>query len=165
MNTNKANGNDSSNHSQNHSLKNDCGNHSLNLVGGGLEPGLDSTLRNFRASVHAWSEAELSRPRTIQVVHRHSWRFAAAWALGCVLAVGSLSAGLFQHHRNQMLAITAQQRQMHQEQLQTSQVAAVNEQAGQGDESLMAGVDSDVSRPVPSAMEPLAQLMDEGADQ
>lgn len=154
MNTNKANGNDSSNHSLNHSL---------NLVGGGLEPGLDNALRNFRASVHAWSEAELSRPRIVPAVHRHSWRFAAAWALGCLLAAGSLSAGLYQHHRNQMLAIAAQQRQMHQEQFQTRQVAA-SEQAGQADEGLMAAVDSDVSRPVPSAMEPLAQLMDESGD-
>ncbi len=37
---------------------------------------------------------------------------------------------------------------------------------GQGtDEKLMAAVDQDVSQQVPSAMEPLAQLMEEGASQ
>ncbi len=30
--------------------------------------------------------------------HRRAWRSATAWALGCVLAAGTLSAGLYEHH-------------------------------------------------------------------
>jgi hypothetical protein len=134
----------------------------------GAEAGLEHVLRNFRSSVHAWSEAELSRPRVIALAaHRHTWRFAATWALGCLLAAGSLSAGLYQHHRNQLLAGMTHQpqiQQVQQEQLQARQ-PIVSGQAGQSDENLMAVVDNDVSRPVPSAMEPLAQLMDEGGNQ
>ncbi len=130
-----------------------------------FEADLAQALRNFRASVHAWSNAELSRPRAIALAaHRHSWRFAAGWALGCLLAAGSLSAGLYQHHRNQTLVRMAYERQIEQQQFHARQ-SAVSAQAGQGDASLMAAVDSDVSRPVPSAMEPLAQLMDESPDQ
>jgi hypothetical protein len=132
------------------------------------EAGLENVLRNFRTSVHAWSEAELSRPRVIALpAHRHSWRFAAAWALGCLIAAGTLSAGLYQYHRSQSLTSMVhrpQVQQIEQEQPQVPQPIA-SEHAGQGDEGLMAVVDSDVSRPVPTAMEPLAQLMDDGGDQ
>ncbi len=128
------------------------------------EADLEHALCNFRASVHAWSEAELSRPRLLPAAHRHSWRFAAAWALGCLIAAGSLTAGLYQHRRSQLAAGSPRLPQMRQQQIQPRAPIA-GEQAAQGDEGLMAKVDSDVSRPVPSAMEPLAQLMDESADQ
>ena len=53
---------------------------------------LAEALRNFKASVDAWSEAAYSRPRTVAATKRHSWRLAAGWALGCVLAFGCLAA-------------------------------------------------------------------------
>lgn len=127
------------------------------------ETGLEQVLCDFRSSVHAWSDAELSRPRIASVTHRHTWRFAATWTLGCMVAVSSLTAGLYQHYRSQLVASNMQQPQI-QQQFQARQ-AALSKQAGQRDENLMAVVDSDVSRPVPSAMEPLAQLMDESPDQ
>jgi len=34
--------------------------------------------------------------------------------------------------------------------------------AGESDQDLLANVDSDISRAVPAAMEPLAQMMDSG---
>jgi hypothetical protein len=130
-----------------------------------MEAGLEHALRNFRANVHAWSEAELSRPRAISPAsHRHGWRFAAAWALGCLIAAGTLSAGLYQYHRSQLLTSMVHQPPIQQEQLQ-ARPSIVSAPAVQGDEGLMAAVDNDVSRPVPSAMEPLAQLMDEGGNQ
>ena len=43
---------------------------------------------------------------------------------------------------------------------QVSVAVAVKEEAGAQDENLLASVDKDVSREVPAAMEPLAQLMD-----
>ena len=120
------------------------------------EPGeLDETLRDFRLSVHAWSEAVYSRPRAA-VAPRQVWRLAAGWALGCVLIAGGASAGLWQHHQREMRSVAA--RVAEQERLAVQQR---NQQARQEDEDLLAKVDSDVSREVPAAMEPLAQIMAE----
>lgn len=117
---------------------------------------LEQALRDFRSSVHAWGEAEMSRPHHPErVVHLMSWRTAAGWALGCVLALGTVGGGLFeQHHRQQMAkaAVAEAARQ---------QARANEERASIRDEDLLAKVNSDVSRQIPSAMEPLAQLMDE----
>ena len=123
------------------------------------EPGelgeLDEALRDFRLSVHAWSEAVYSRPRAA-VAPRQVWRMAAGWALGCVLVVGGASAGVWQHHQREMRSVAA--RIAEQQRLAVQQR---NQQARQEDEDLLAKVDSDVSREVPAAMEPLAQLMAE----
>ncbi len=119
-----------------------------------LDPALDKVLRNFRASVHAWSEAESSKPHTVRVAHITSWRVAAGWALGCVLAAGSLTGGLYErHHRRELARIAASVEAARQQRV------AAEQRARAEDEDLLAKVDSDVSRQVPSAMEPLAQLM------
>jgi len=116
---------------------------------------LERALKNFRSSVHAWSEAAYSRPRTAASVVRHrSWRLAASCALGCVLAAGSVTGVVHErHHRQEMARVAAAARTAEHER----QVAA--ERVRVEDEDLLATVDSDVSREVPSAMEPLAQLM------
>jgi hypothetical protein len=122
---------------------------------GGSEPQdaeFAQALRDFRMSVHGWSEATLSRPRNIAVSRASTWRVASGWALGCALLVGGVSGGMFEHHRRAELArITAAQQAQ-----QERQLAA---QKAQEEEDLLARVDSDVSREVPNAMEPLAQLM------
>ena len=116
---------------------------------------LGQALEDFRLSVHAWSEAAYSRPRTVaQVVRRRSWRLAAGWALGCALIAGSLSGGFYEHHHRQELARVAAVRAAEQQKLAA-------EQRAREEEEELAKVDSDVSREVPSAMEPLVQLMDE----
>lgn len=129
------------------------------------EAGLEEVLKNFRQSVYAWSNAELARPRTVSLsAHQWSWRRASAWALGCVLAAGSLSAGMFAHYRQEIreqLARQAQQRQLAAEQ---AAAQARMEAAARDDASLMAAVDKDVSQEVPSAMEPLAQMMDDSSN-
>ncbi len=123
-----------------------------------MEKELEQALVNFRQSVHAWSEAAYIRPLPVAVAaRRHNWRPAAAWALGCVLAAGSVAGGLYdRHYRQQQAAMQAARQQ---------QLAVELLRAKQTDETLLAAVDSDVSRQVPSAMEPLAQLMDEYASQ
>lgn len=130
------------------------------------EAELEFALKNFRQSVHAWSDAEFARSRSVAFsAHRLSWRRASAWALGCVLAAGSLSAGFFVHHRQQVreqLAYLAAQRRAEQRQLAAQQAAAAQRDE---DAKLMAAVDKDVAQEVPSAMEPLAQLMDESSSQ
>ena len=58
---------------------------------------LEQALKHFKSSVDAWSyavstDAAGSRPRTAaKLAVRHSWRMAAGWALGCLLAAGSLT--------------------------------------------------------------------------
>ena len=61
--------------------------------GGLLDQPLDETLGqalvDFKLSVHAWSEAELGRPRMLaQGVRQRSWRLAASVALGLTLVAG-----------------------------------------------------------------------------
>ena len=147
------------------------------------EAELQQVLKNFRQSVHAWSDAEYGRPRSIATatVH-HTWRMATAWALGCVLAVGGLSAGLYESHHQKEAAKSNTVQQVPQQQAASpiesaaaparkaavveapvEQIAQVD--ASEPDANLLAAVDSDVSRQVPSAMEPLAQLMENNSAQ
>ena len=119
---------------------------------------LEQALSNFRASVFAWSDAEYGRPRmAVRPVRQRSWRLAAGWALGCVLMAGGVSGGVYERHYRQEQARIAAVREAERQRL-------VAEQRVREEDELLAKVDSDVSREVPSAMEPLAQLMaeDEG---
>ena len=118
---------------------------------------LEQVLKDFRMSVCAWSEAAYSRPRMVApVVRRRSWRLAAGWALGLTLAAGGVSGAVFERHQRQEMARAAQEQRLAQER----QRLALAEQARE-EEHLLAEVDRDVSREVPSAMESLAQLMAE----
>lgn len=112
---------------------------------------LEQTLKDFRSSVHAWSEATSSQPHVTVKVYRTSWRVAAGWALGCVLAVGSLSGSLYErHHHNEQAKIAAAAEAARQQKLEAEQRRQTED---------LAKIDGDVSREVPSAMEPLAQMM------
>lgn len=122
------------------------------------------------------------------------WRIATSWALGCVVVLSSLAGAVHVVvHRQQMARIAAQKAAeqraaVAQEPAQPAGVQPISAQsdkkipaatmrkvsAGQDsvqardsarDEDLLASVDSDVSRAVPAAMEPLAQLMDDNGTQ
>lgn len=116
---------------------------------------LEQALVNFRQSVHAWSEAEFNRPRAVRVAAHSIWRPLLAWAMGCVLAAGAAGGGVYDHHRRVVERQQAAARIAHQREL------AAQQKVKEADESLLANVDTDVSRSVPAAMEPLAQLMDD----
>jgi len=121
----------------------------------------EQALRNFRLSVHAWSEAELSRPRTTAMtVRRRNWRLATGVALGCVLVAGGVSGAVYERHQRQveLARIAAQREADHQRQLAL-------QKAREDEDQLLAKVNSDVSREVPDAMEPLAQLMGDDGSQ
>jgi uncharacterized protein HemX len=122
-----------------------------------LEKDLEQTLRDFRTNAHAWSEAVYTQPHMPVKIYKTSWKVAAGWALGCVLAAGSLAGGLYEHHRVQDQEKIAAARAAHEQKLAAQQ--------RQQSEDLLAKIDTDVSREVPSAMEPLAQLMAEDAEQ
>ena len=125
-----------------------------------VDADLGEALKNFRSNVHAWSEAEYGRARQVKTVHELSWRVAAGWALGCVLAAGSVTGILYERHHQLELQKTAAA-----EQAARQQKLEAEQRASKEDEDLLAKVDSDVSREVPSAMEPLAQLMSENEAQ
>jgi len=124
-----------------------------------MDPALKQTLRDFKASVRAWSEAAMNRPRTAHtVVVRRTWRLAAGAALASVLFAGAVSGSLYeQHHRQELARIAAVKEAEH-----LREVAAERAKA---EEELLADVDSDVSREIPSAMEPLASPMAEDTTQ
>ncbi len=131
-------------------------------------------LKHFKASVDAWSDAAYSRQRTPVTAARRTWRLAASWALGCLLAAGSLAGSLYERHVRQesarVAAMKAAQQKTATERNATEQPVAATTDAthphiavtkpASEDEDLLATVDSDVSRQVPSAMEPLAQMME-----
>jgi hypothetical protein len=117
---------------------------------------LGQAIRDFSLSVRAWSEAAYNRPRPLfkATPQQKAWQRATAWALGCVLAAGAAGGGIYErHHRREMARIAAARLAEHQRQLA--------EERAREAEDLLARVDSDVSREVPNAMEPLAQLMAE----
>ena len=127
------------------------------LMDQAVDETLSRVLADFKMSVHAWSDAELSRPRGLaQGMRRRSWRLAAGVALGCTLVAGGVSGGVYERHQRHEAARVAAEAQVAEQQ---RLVAA--EKARQDEEDLLAKVDSDESRETPSAMEPLAQLMAE----
>ena len=142
------------------------------------DPMVAGALKYFKASVNAWSEATYTEPRTGVRMARHNWRLAAIWALGCLLAAGSLAGGLYERHVRQESARieimkaairAAEQKAALERKAAEEPVAATTagkrqptavKNAASADEDLLATVDNDVSRQVPAAMEPLAQMMD-----
>lgn len=122
----------------------------------GQDVELNEALKNFRASVHAWSDAELSRERQPgRPVQLMSWRVAVGWALGLVLVAGSVGGGVYERQHQRAVAQAAALAAARQQAQLKEQLAAME------DEDLLAKVNSDIARKAPSAMEPLAQLMDE----
>ena len=119
------------------------------------DPMLESALLDFRASVHAWSDAEYhrARPAVAAVTQRIGWQRAVAWILSLVLSFGILGAAAYQRHKVNVIA------RQHQQQIEQEQQRLLAEQQARETEELLANVDTDISREVPAAMEPLAELM------
>jgi hypothetical protein len=126
-----------------------------------LDPALKQALGDFKASVHAWSDAAYNRPRALHhVVVRRTWRLAAGWSLASLLLAGTISGGLYQHHRQVEAKIAAAQEAQRQRELAAQQTR----ERAQQEEDMLASVDTDISREVPAAMEPLAALTDDATD-
>ena len=124
---------------------------------------LEQALTDFRASVHAWTEAAYSRERAAETtVRRRGWRLAAGWALGFALLAGGITTGVVEHQRQEEAARMAEAAQ---QQAREQQQAAAKDQARQQDPGLLAKVDDDTSQEVPDAMEPLARLMEDSGNQ
>jgi uncharacterized protein HemX len=120
------------------------------------DPNLYGTLRDFKASVHAWSDAAYSAARTAPARPAMAPRRTLAWALSLALSAGALSGAVYERHHQQVVAQQQHQREL---QLEREQQMAAQQQHARESEDLMAKIDSDVAREVPTAMEPLAQMM------
>jgi hypothetical protein len=121
---------------------------------------LQAALKNFRASVHAWSELEMTRPRQVRRIS--GWvRLMAnpllSWGMAGVLAAAMVTIPVTVHHERQVAAqrLAAVQEQ----QRQAADAAARLAQNSVDDEELLRHVDSDIAQAAPDAMEPLASLM------
>jgi cell division protein FtsL len=126
---------------------------------------IESALRNFRESVHGWSEQEFSKARTIRRSRWDAlWRLMANpvldWTLACVLVVTSVGVPVTVHHQRQLVAERNAQI-LRQQQLQKE--AAQQEADAMSDDELLTHVDSDIAQAAPDAMEPLASLMSDAS--
>ena len=122
-----------------------------------LDPALKQALGDFKASVRAWSEAAYNCPRTAhKVVVQRTRRLVAGWSLASLLLAGTISGGLYEHHRQVQARVAAAQQAEHERQLAAQQ----SREEAQREEEMLASIDKAVSREVPSAMEPLAALTD-----
>lgn len=123
-----------------------------------LEPELREAIGNFKSTVNAWSQtasdAVADRPRKRKAAAGTNWPLVTQWALGCAVFVCSVSGGVYENYRQQEAAKVEAARIAEQQRELTAQHA--KEEA-----DLMAKVDTDIAREVPSALEPLASLMDE----
>ncbi|MGB6974877.1 MAG: hypothetical protein WBD67_09365 [Terracidiphilus sp.] len=132
-----------------------------------LGPELRQALDHFKASVHGWSaalenqalenqalenRAKESQSRAVRPARHKLLRLAAGWALASLMVAAAVSGVVYEKHQKQELAQMEHQRLLEQQQ----QMA---EQHRKAEEDLLAKVETDISREVPSAMEPLAQLM------
>jgi len=124
------------------------------VASAGQDEGVEQALANFRAAVHAWSDAAYRQPRAMETAIRHrSWRLAAGWALGSAVLVGGITGGIVEQHARKEAQIAAQQARLQQQ-------ALARQQARQEDRNLMITVEGEVSQEVPDAMEPLTRMME-----
>jgi cell division protein FtsL len=131
---------------------------------------LDAALKNFRESMHGWSEQEFSKTRVIRRSRWDAaWRAIAspamAWTMSCALLVASVGGSLTIHHERQVEAArqqaTLKQQQMEQEKaaMMAENKAAATANSAMDDDELLSHVDSDIAQAAPDAMQPLAILM------
>jgi hypothetical protein len=132
---------------------------------------VEAALKNFRESVHGWSEREYGRVKVAQPVRR-SVGFGTVgfwtphgllrgpvmgWAMAGVLAVGAVSLPVlhWQQERTAAVRLAAE----HEQQRIAAEAAARQAAYAIDDEELLKHVDEDIAQEAPDAMEPLASLM------
>jgi hypothetical protein len=122
------------------------------------DPMLQLALKDFRASVHAWTDATYhrARPAVAPAAQRIAWRRIVAWSMSLALSFSILGTAAYERHHQAVIA--------HQQDLQRAQERqrVLAEQHTRDTEDLLANIDSDVSREEPAALEPLAQMMTDG---
>jgi hypothetical protein len=122
---------------------------------------VDAALKNFRESVHAWSEQELGRARTVRRAPRAGfWRMMASpamgWAMAAVLVAGGVGIPVKVSHQRQVAAQEAAVAEQHR---LVAEKEAKQAEVAMDDEELLNHVDDDIAQATPDAMEPLASMM------
>jgi hypothetical protein len=126
---------------------------------------VELALRNFRESVHGWSEQEYARPR---VIKRSRWdaifRLVAnpvmAGSLASALVITSVGVPVRIHHERQ---VVAEQNAARERQLELAKEAREQQANAMTDDELLSHVDSDIAQGAPDAMQPLASMMTDAA--
>lgn len=134
---------------------------------------LTAVLGHFRQSVKAWSDQEFSRTRPVEmkVPVRSFWSAmrgpVAGWAMGCVIAAAAVGVPVTVHHQHVVAeqAYQAQYRAHLLQQQREAEAALQAKAAEMSDEELLDHVDSDIAQATPDAMEPLARLMSDSAQE
>lgn len=134
-----------------------------------IESELKETLDGFRENVQAWSEVAGWQPRKERGHAPLHWRRALGWALGGVVVVVG-AGGLLRMRRPVGSTVSAPQIAMSERTTETEEARPESQSAETPRlmrverapevahaEDLLAKVDSDVSRQIPEALEPLAQ--------
>src|SRR5580698_7316398 len=128
---------------------------------------VEAALRNFRASVHNWSEQEYGRTRTIQRSRWSGlWRVMAHPAMvgtmTSALVIASVGIPVTVHHERQVAIERQAARATIDLQQKLAAEAAVKTTADTiDDEDLLSHVDSDIAQAAPDAMQPLVSMMSE----
>lgn len=150
----------------------------------GMDAELKQALGDFKASVHAWSDAEFAKPRAVHAsATHHGLKLALGWSLaGVLLAAGSTGVVYMAYDRQPDHEAANQQKAAPMpaapaQQMPAQQAAHVPDEARKHEmavhrasvqvpqEDLLASVDTAVSRTVPRAMEPLMYMSnDTGTD-
>ena len=136
---------------------------------------VEAALRNFRASIHHWSEEELARPRAIERTgwsrfQTGFWRVIANPALGGTLAAALLitsvavPVAIQREHKiaAERQALVEQQKRELQQRLAEEEAKKSAAANTVDDGAFLDDVDSDIARATPDAMQPLASLMMDG---
>jgi len=124
-----------------------------------LDPTMQQALGDFKSCVRAWSDAAYNRPRAARkAAVRKSWQLAAGWSLAALLIAGTASGGFYEHHQRAMAAQIAAE---HAAEKQRQAALERAQKEAREEEEMLASVDTAVSREVPAAMEPLAQLSED----
>lgn len=144
-----------------------------NELGSQLDPHVEEALRNFRLSMHSWSEHEFNRrPAVVRTQPaRSAWRWlmapAVTWAASAALAIAAVGVPVGVHYHNAVISREKAAEDARQHKLQEIQEAAQTQIAHTNidDDKLLQHVDTDIAQDTPDAMQPLASLMsDSGAE-
>jgi hypothetical protein len=116
-------------------------------------------LRLFRESVHVWSEAEYSRPRTMRQPRRATMMTSPllGWSLAAAVLATTVGVPVTVHHWHEV-AIQKQEAAERQQKLDQANAAQARAAAIDDDE-LLSHVDSDIAQDAPDAMQALSSLM------
>jgi hypothetical protein len=126
------------------------------------DPKVAEALRHFRESMHAWSEAEYSKPRTVHQKRRTTiWSIVTSpllgWSLATMVLATTVAVPVTVHHEH-VIAVRKQEA-LDREQKLAAQKAEQARIAAIDDDELLSHVDSDIAQDAPDAMQALSSLM------